>query len=117
MKGLDIEHGFVARHCRRFQCLQTALGHGEGVVREVDLPGVLIIFEHGEVNDPAEPEHPLLNDLQFLADLQPRSARQLVGIGGFAGGKEQPVAISKPDMLQEGGEVFGREILEHRVLA
>ena len=36
------------------QRLQLALRHREGVVAEIDLLGVLVIFEHREIDDPAE---------------------------------------------------------------
>ena len=39
---------------RLFQDIQPAVGHGEGIVAELQLPGLLPKLIHGEVHDPAE---------------------------------------------------------------
>src|SRR5690606_27807854 len=64
------------------QRLQTALGHGEGIVRELDLPRLLVQLVHREVDDPAELEDVLLDQVQLLADVSASLAsegRKLLG--------------------------------------
>ena len=51
------------------QCVQTALRHGERVVREDDLAGLLVQLVHREVNDEAQFEAALIDEVHALCDL------------------------------------------------
>src|SRR3546814_9807632 len=62
--GEDVERVF------RFQRLQLALRHREGVVAEIDLLRVLVIFIHREIDDPAEAEGVLLRSEEHTSELQ-----------------------------------------------
>src|SRR3546814_18754288 len=69
--GEDVERVF------RFQRLQLALRHRDGVVAEIDLLRVLVIFIHREIDDPAEAEGVPLAPAQFLPNAGARTSGQL----------------------------------------
>src|SRR5206468_1386218 len=57
----------------RLQRLHLPLRHGEGVVAKIDLLLVLVIFEHREIDDPAEAESVLLEEVELLGDATART--------------------------------------------
>ena len=57
------------------KCLQTALRHREGVVREIDLASSLVCLKHREVDNPGKAEDRVVDQPLFLADAHPRTAR------------------------------------------
>src|SRR5690606_30122832 len=61
LPGLDRQRILV------LQRLHLALRHGEGIVAEVDLLLLLVVLEHREIDDPAEPEAVLRNEVEFFA--------------------------------------------------
>ena len=71
LEGLDGQ-----RVCAR-QRLETALRHRERIVGEVDLLLLLVPLEHREVDDPAELEPVLVDQLELLPHLCPREARRI----------------------------------------
>ena len=76
-----------------FQRLQPALGHGERVVREVDAARVLVQFEHRIVDDPAEIEAVLGDQVEVLADLGARGGSERREVSGHAGHEEHGIAV------------------------
>ena len=81
----------------RLQRFQLALRHRERVVAEVDLLGVLVVFEHREIDDPAEPERALLDQAELLADAGARRAGELGRLAFLAGGEEHAVVGAEAD--------------------
>ncbi len=84
---------------------------------EIDLLVVFVIFVHREVDDPAEAEHPILDQAQLFANLCPRGACELVGVAFLAGREEDAVASPQTELLKKRREMGRFEILQHRILA
>lgn len=106
----------------RLQVLQAALRHGERVVREVDLAGLLVLLVHREVDDPAEPEDALLEVAGALGGLDPDGRHDLGDLVELAGAEEDGVARDERQALGEGldvrlGEELGDRTGEGAVLA
>src|SRR5205823_11123203 len=80
----------------RLQRLETALGHRERVVAELDLPRLLVQLVHGEVGHPAEPERVLLDEAELLAQLVPDPPGEPVGRGTPLADEEDRVAVGRP---------------------
>ena len=87
LEGLD------GQRVLRVQRLQPALRHGERVVAEVDLPGLLVQLVHREVDDPAEAER-VLSRPGPSSSAEPRAHRagELRRRLGLAGDEEHRVA-------------------------
>ena len=66
-KGID-RVGAIEERIERQKFLDGHVRHRERIVREVDLLAVLIIFEHREVDDPAEAECAFLDQIELLRD-------------------------------------------------
>ena len=81
----------------RLQRLQLALRHRERVVAEVDLLLLLVVLEHREVDDPAEPERALLDQVELLADASARRAGELGRFLFLARGEEDAVVGTEAD--------------------
>ncbi len=79
----------------RLQCLHLALRHRERIVAEIDLLGVFVIFEHREIDDPAEFERALFDQLKFFTDPGTRRTGELGRLAGLACGKEQPIVVAE----------------------
>jgi hypothetical protein len=60
-------------------------------VAEIDLLVVLVIFEHREIDDPAEFEALVVDQAQLLGDARAREAGELGGLRFLAGREEQAV--------------------------
>ena len=89
---------------------------------EIDLLLVLVIFEHREIDDPAELELALLDEAKLLADAGAGEASQLRGIGRLAGGKEAAVVGPEAERVEQrsGGRlamVLGDGAAEFSALA
>ncbi|MNQ77402.1 hypothetical protein D3C85_922680 [compost metagenome] len=84
------------------QGLHPALRHREGVVAEVDLLLFFRPFEHGEVDDPAELELLLVDQLQLRADAGAGQTGELGEDGGVAGGEEGGVALAQTQACHQG---------------
>src|SRR5207245_292727 len=96
----------------RLQGLETALGHRERVVAELDLPGLLVQLVHREVGHPAEPERVLLDEAELLAELVPHLPREPVGRGTLLANEEKHVAVDRLGRRAESAEV--RRVEEFR---
>ena len=91
----------VAEHVLRvlgLQRLEAALGHGERIVREVDLLFLVVPFIHREVDDPAELEAVLGDHLQVLAGLGAGGAGELGELFRHAADEEDRVAVFEPEL-------------------
>ena len=108
LEGKDIQrvHGL--------QRLLAALRHGEGVVREFDLAGLLVHFEHREIDDPAQPEHVLFQQVEILAQLGAGLTGELGGLQRLVAGEEHRVAIAEAGALLQVGQLFRRQELGDR---
>jgi hypothetical protein len=60
-------------------------------VAEIDLLGFLVIFEHREIDDPAEFEFILVDQAKLFARPRTGGAGQLHGLGFLARGEEDAV--------------------------
>jgi len=69
-------------------------------VGEIDLFLFFVPFVEGEVDDPAEAEGILFDDIQLLADAGARGTRQLGGLFFLAGGKNAPSLGPRPSESQ-----------------
>src|SRR3546814_1802003 len=87
--GEDVERVF------RFQRLQLARRHREGVVAEIDLLRVLVIFIHREIDDPAEAEGVLLDQAQFLPNAGACKSGELRRVLFLACGEKYAVVEAK----------------------
>ncbi len=96
------------------QRLHPALRHREGVVAEVDLLLLVIIFEHREIDDPAEAERALLDQVELLGDAGPGEAGELGRLGFLAGGEENAVVGAKAHRVGERVHAFGAVVLGDR---
>src|SRR3954462_9909709 len=67
-------------------------------MREVDLLLLLVPLEHREIDDPAELEAVLLNEVEVLADLGTRGAGEFYEIGRIAGNEEHRVACLEAEL-------------------
>ena len=97
-----------------FQRRKPALRHGERVVGEVDLLLLLVPLVHRKVDDPAELELVLIDQIQLAADLGARLAGELVELGRIAGGEERRVAHLEAHLLPDGACPLGTDILGNR---
>src|SRR5690606_12771368 len=87
--ALDVER------IHRLERFETALRHREGVVAEVDFLLHLIIFEHREIDDPAEAEDVLFADIKLIPDTDARLAGRLGGPHRFVAGKEVRIPLTQ----------------------
>src|SRR5436309_1026298 len=104
--------GFDRERVLRLQGLETALGHRERVVTELDPPGLLVQLVHREVGHPAEPERVLLDEAELLAELVPHLPREPVGRGTLLANEEKHVAVDRLGRRAESAEV--RRVEEFR---
>src|SRR5437016_4631203 len=104
--------GFDRERVLRLQGLETALGHRERVVAELDPPGLLVQLVHREVGHPAEPERVLLDEAELLAELVPHLPRKPVGRGTLLADEEERVAVDRLGRRAEPAEV--RRVEEFR---
>jgi hypothetical protein len=74
-------------------------------VREVDLLGVLIIFEHRKVDDPAEIEAVFVDEAELFGDAGAGEAGELGGLRLLAGGEEDAVVRAEAEL---GDQLAGR---------
>src|SRR2546422_7146079 len=100
------------RSVLRLQGLETALGHRERVLTELDPPGLLVQLVHREVGHPAEPERVLLDEAELLAELVPHLPREPVGRGTLLANEEKHVAVDRLGRRAESAEV--RRVEEFR---
>jgi hypothetical protein len=70
-------------------------------VREVDLLGVLIIFEHRKVDDPAEIEAVFVDEAELFGDAGAGEAGELGGLRLLAGGEEDAVVRAEAELGDE----------------
>ncbi len=96
------------------QGLHLALRHREGVVREVDVVGLLVHLEHREVDDPDEFEAVLVDQLQVGPDLGAGRARELVEGLRITGDEEGGVALPQADAGHQSLRGLGAEVLGDR---
>ena len=96
------------------QRFHPALRHREGIVAEVDLLLLVIIFEHREVDDPAEAERALLDQVELLGDAGPGEAGELGGLVFLAGGEEDAVVGAKAHRLGQLVHALGAVVLGDR---
>ena len=104
----DIEWGL------RLERLHAALRHREGVVREDDLAALLILLVHRKVDDPAEPERVLLNQVQIVPQFEPYVTRNTRRRAGFVAHEEQNVPVGHTAGLSQGDQLLLREELRNR---
>ena len=91
LPGEDVERVLA------LQRLHLALRHREGVVAEVDLLLLLVIFEHREIDDPAEAERALLDQVELLGDAGPRAApASLAASSSLPAAKKMPSSGPRP---------------------
>ena len=83
----------------REKFLDRQVRHRERIVREVDLLLLLVPFVHREIDDPAELEAVLLDQVELLADLGARRAREFHEVLRLAGDEEHGVADAKPELI------------------
>ena len=96
-----------------FERLQPALRHREGVVAEFDLVGLLVQLVHREIDDPAEVEARLLDQLQFLAELVALGQRSAAALG-LAGDEEHRVAVPEAELSARLLAALGPDIVGDR---
>src|SRR5438876_5058675 len=106
--------GFDRERVLRLQGLETALGHRERVVAELDPPGLLVQLVHREVGHPAEPERVLLDEAELLAELVPHLPRKPVGRGTLLADEEERVAVDRLGRRAESSEVRRAEEFRDR---
>ena len=75
---------------------------------------LLVIFEHREVDDPAELEAAFLDQPQFLGNASTRCAGQFRGVLLLAGGKEQSVIFAQAQFGIELFHTLGAVVLGDR---
>ena len=105
---LDLERILV------FQRVHLALRHRERVVAEVDLLRVLVIFEHREIDDPAELEAAFLDQAQLFGHAGARGARQLGGVLFLTRREEEAVVFAQAEFGIELFHAFGAVVLGDR---
>jgi hypothetical protein len=103
---------FIDRHVR----------HRERIVGEVDLLLLLAPLVHREVDDPAQFEAVLLDQVEVLADFGARGARELHELLRLAGDEEHRVAVLQAKLRAQlfgplGAEIVGdRPAADHRAI-
>ena len=80
-------------------------------MREVDLLLLFVILVHREVDDPAEAERALLDELELFGDARASEACELGRIGFFASGKKQPVVGTNAERMGERIHLLGPMVL------
>ena len=90
---------------------QATLWHRERVVAELDLVGVFVEFVHREIDDPAELELLLVDEIELLAEARAHGAGELRGGELLVAGKEHGIAV-----LQAGSFFQLRQALFVEVL-
>ena len=91
--------------------------HRERVVREVDLLLFLVPFEHREIDDPAEIETILGDQVQLLADLGARGAGELDELLRLAGDEEHGVADLEAELIGDLLGALRADVLGERACA
>src|SRR5262249_61052730 len=82
----------------RGEVLDRHVRHGKRVVGEVYSLLLLVPFIHREIDDPAELEAVLGNQVEFCADSAARGARKLGGGRRLVGGKEHAIARTQSSL-------------------
>ena len=75
---------------------------------------VLVILEHREIDDPAEAERALLDEVELLGDAGAREAGEPGRFGFLAGGEEDAVVGAKAHRLGERVHALGAVVLGDR---
>src|SRR5437868_10153860 len=81
---------------------------------EVDLLLLLIPFVHREIDDPAEVETILVDQLQLLADLRARETRKFVKLRRVARDEESCVTLLEAQLISNRGSAFRTDIVGKR---
>lgn len=100
---------------KRVLCIEgveTALGHGEGVVGKDDLAAVFFAFVHGEISDPAEGEEVGIAEVQAFGEDEAEGAEGGAGSFPRGNGEEEGVAVLDGGGGADGVEFGGREELD-----
>ncbi len=84
------------------QSRQPPLWHGKGVVGKVDLLLLLVPFEHREIDNPAEGELVLVNEVQLLGDHVSSLAGEFIAFGRDTAHEEDGIALLQPKLGSNG---------------
>ena len=84
---------------------------------KVDFARVLVFLVHGEVDDPAEVERALFNQVQLAANLVPHSAGKGLGTQRLVTGKEGSITVLKAQLLANRLCPFWPDVLGQRATA
>ncbi|CUX13362.1 conserved hypothetical protein [Agrobacterium genomosp. 5 str. CFBP 6626] len=109
-----ILEGLDGKRIVAFQRFQTALRHGEGVVGKVDLLFFLVIFEEGEIDDPAHFETVAIDQVQLVGGTGARLTGELVELRGITGNEEAGVARLEAELLAQRLGAFFADVLGER---
>ena len=85
----------------REELVDLHVRHRERVVGEVDLLLLLVPLVHREVDDPAELEAVLVDEVEFLADLGARGTGELHELVRPAGDEERRVADAEAELVRD----------------
>src|SRR5581483_11839886 len=80
------------------------------VVGEVDLLLLLVPLVHGKVDDPAELEAVLVDELQLASDHGAGLAGELVELRRIAGGEEHRITNLQPELLLDGAGALRSDV-------
>ena len=104
----------IVERVLRLQRFHLALRHRERVVAEIDLLQLLVVFEHREIDDPAELEAAFLDQAELLAHAGARGAGELGRVLFLAGSEEQTVVFAQPQLGVELLHALGAVVLGDR---
>ncbi len=89
----------------------VVIRHRERVVGELDALLVLVPFEHREVDDPAEVEAVLVDEVQLAADARAGGAGEGGVAGGTAANEKDGVTVAEPELVAQRLGAFGADVL------
>ncbi len=107
-------NALIVERVLRLERLEPALRHRERVVRELDLPGLLVELVHREVGDPAELEHAVPDEAELVAEARPRLAGERGEDLGHAADEEHGVAVVERKLGADRSGALGPEIVGDR---
>jgi hypothetical protein len=89
---------------------ESALRHGERVVREFDRLGLVVHLEHRIVDDPGEVEFVLLDEVELLGDLDAHRAEDFGGFGFVEVGGEEDDGFAPIRLVNQGEDNFAEQL-------
>src|SRR5579872_6016358 len=117
LNGPQRQQLFTIVGIERQKLFRLDVRHRERVMGEVDLLFLLVPFEHRKVDDPAQFEPVLVDQVQLFTDLGAGEPCEFPEFVGIAGNEEGGVANSQAELPSQSLRAFGTNVSRKRASA